>query len=265
VKPQVRYEAAGATQITLRELVMRGERATAAARAILAQPAATPWITHALGMSTTTGREHSFPAGSVTLRAVPYTRHRFDDWAVSKAGHTALIDAATALGNDHKTASPATSPHQSGLRVEIRSHSFDVALEGHPVVVVKAATDRAGVLGFQLLWGHTNPSPDLVPVALDEFRNRFLRPLLDAAVQVLTAAETYGRTELQLDLCGLSQLIRLIDQSDSLQPVPNLPLGGELSIPGATDPGPAEASALAVLADTWRDDVARACGLLLLR
>jgi hypothetical protein len=91
-------------------------------------------------------------------------------------------------------------------------------------------------------------------MTLNGFRDELIVPLLTAVCDMLTAAELFGRSVLQLDLSRLTQVATLDDDGRSAEP-PRLPLGGEITLPLEPDK-----ASLHGLADRWRDDVARAAG-----
>jgi hypothetical protein len=77
---------------------------------------------------------------------------------------------------------------------------------------------------------------------------------------VLDDAEPYGRSELRITIRQMDQ-VAVPDDAGGPKPVPpDLPIGGEVSLPLAPD-----RTEVQQLADQWRGDIGRAAGYHALR
>jgi hypothetical protein len=98
-------------------------------------------------------------------------------------------------------------------------------------------------------------------MTLNEFRDAALLPVLTAVCDVLTEGEMHGRSILALEMGNLEQLVATDEHGDGqLRRVPQLPLGGAISLPLDAD-----RTGMTELADQWRDDLARAVGYMRFR
>lgn len=273
-----RYEPQGANQPTLRELVAQGKDAAEAARRLL-DPGMCPLIERAMDIRYEATGEFR-PDGSqsyqridapvegaaVVLRVVPYSRARFDDWAVSGDALAVLSEAHRVLAN---VPVPAVTPEPnvSGITLRGPSTARDRIYDGQPVCLVTVAADCAGVLAYRLAWtSRPLPERDRTIRTLKGIRDQLIHPLLLAAAVTLDAAEFHGRAWIQLDILRLTNLLRLEDEGNwPTQMIRfHIPLGGELVAPGAAN-CPEGESAVDQLADRFRDDIARAGGAMRLR
>jgi hypothetical protein len=269
---RTRYRAqAISNQAQLLELARRGERALSEAQALLARRR-TPYLARELAASSYVPDDWWFTDPTVALRAVPFTRVGFADWAVSDDARRRLEAAVDVLGQLGPHDTREFKAAVSGLRA-YGAHSeprlvlgeLEPARSSH----ARAVTDAAGVLGLQLVWGRWEPPVAPTTVAVEQLVAIAIEPLLDAAVEILEGAGHHGRVLLELRLGSLADAFRVENpdpQGDPLHVETNLPLGGELTLPGARE-APAEEtpSERDSLMEQWRDDIARSCGLLALR
>jgi hypothetical protein len=246
------------TQAALFELAARGRIGVDAARRGLS-PHVAPLAASVIGISSD-GREIYARDGTVGLRAVPVTRGRLPDWTVSEAAHEALKTAVAVLAaraDGVMTGDPAAS----GLMVRTRSTDFFAggnAPERDGVATV--ATDQAGLVVAAMAFGLWEPPKEISRLTLNGLRDLVFRPLLDAAVSVLEAAEAYGRVLLETRIGHLARVIELDDVGGTKALPPNLPLGAELTLPRSSELDEIEA-----IADQWRSDAGRAAGYMTLR
>jgi hypothetical protein len=224
-KKQRVYRAGGVeTQAVLMEMVDRGRQGFSRARERLWK-FPSPFVSEQLGFS---GGGIpgllSAPPGGVMLRAAPVTRVRLEDWAVSRAAMDALVTIARALvrATDGEVQSVL---HASGLAARTAG---EIALSGvggeqsrRPVATTVA--DAAGLVGVSMSWGNQQPPRDPVRMTLDGFKGQILVPVLDAACDLLSAAELYGRSALDLTIGNLQQLA-VFDDAGGIRAVPSLSL-----------------------------------------
>lgn len=243
------------TQAVLIGMVDRGQKGLTGARSRLDSWEA-PFAVRQLGFTSSYAQgQYVAPAGAVLLRAAPVTHGRLEDWAISESAAEVLIAATERLvpprGGRQVTSTLGLSgiAAQSGGQVELIG--FDTPAVRHPVGTT--AADCAGVVGSSVSWGNSNPPPEPARMTLDGFRDQMVTPVLAAVCDVLSGAELYGRSVLELAIENLEQHVLLDD--GELRTIPSLTLNANLSLPLGVDQ-----AGLRQLADRWRDDVARAAG-----
>jgi hypothetical protein len=246
------------TQLVLRRLAERGRDAISDAQAKLAT---TPLIAGAIGMTSEWGIPRT-AAGHIALRAVPLVGDRLSDIAVSRAGRELLDEAVRELAAYHGDAKPTLLPRASGLISELRQASPLIPGGVEVLRTAVAAADAAGVIAVALRFHETvSLDPRTTPeLSLDQARDAIIAPLLKSAVGILSSAELFGRSILELRFGDLVAMIRLRGDPDPVDFPMNLPVGGEISLPVVPD-----GDLLDALADQWRDDLGRQIGLETLR
>jgi hypothetical protein len=246
------YRAGGVeTQAVLLGLADRGRTGVEKARAKF-DPNVAPLAAMSVGISS------GYSAGidaRVGLRAIPVTGVRLADWSVSHAARVALENAAVALaGHPHRDAFDLR-PYASGLVLTARSTTLLGKLRtGAANGVIRVATDAVGVVSASITYGVYDPPEPVTYLTLNGVRDLVIRPLIEAVVSMLEAAEALGRTLLELRFSRLEPAIGL-DNGERSNIPSNTVVGGELALPQERD-----GSDITALAERWRAEVGRAAG-----
>jgi hypothetical protein len=192
----------------------------------------------------------------LVLRAAPVTA-TLADWAVSRAGKEALLTVLHDFAGVGDDVTSELRIDAIGLAAMHRTvgESPDAATPEWGTVA--AAIEAAGVIAVSRTFGVQQPPLPVLDWTLDDFRTRAILPLLVAAVELLEASESYGRSVLQLDIGYVANAVQLIADGTA-RPVPSLTLRGQLSLPRAQGD-------IETLAARWVDDIGRGAGFEPLR
>lgn len=253
-------------QQQLIELLARGDNARERIERLLGPPSRMDHLDSALGLSWERLSEHGWhlkgQGARLILRVVPFTpTPRFADWAVSQDAGEACVKLLREAGGISKATEPM-QPHASGLAAIGRGGTRPVLSDLPQLTVASAvaATDSAGVIGVRVIYS-VPPNFDKPNMTLNGCRRGLFEPTLSALIAVLEEAEFHGRAICHAWVAGLNDVL-LVDHDGEQKPgAVQLPLAGEISVPGLTSDGRLGPE-LAALARRWTEEFARACGHL---
>lgn len=236
-----------AEQIRSREQMMelsrRGERSSARVHELIEPPGSQlPLIAASLGprwerVSGNTLQPVASDSGLITVKAAPYTpTARFRSWATTADASAAALGAAEILASRPGLTSSWANPHPSGIwaevPLELASSPYRDALgDGLPSSAL-VVIDAAGVIGAGLRIAEPESDRRRARVTIEELANDYLRPVLQAAAQMLIAGEMLGRSWFQLDMFFLGQLV-MPETADDFGFW--IPIGTDITLPGGDD------------------------------
>jgi hypothetical protein len=237
---------------TLLELAQRGEQAAGKARERLHTM---PLVRYALAApNLNPGQMMTFPDPAnvrVLVRAAPLTvTPQLTEWPILADGgaHACFVAAEALLPS---SSGPARVEPAARGAIARKASRKDGWIE-QPWTVTTVA-DSGGVVGASLTW----PAEAFDHVLeTHQLRGELIRPTLNATVQMLSAAEAYGRVALDAFIC-LPGDIHVQDSPKPARPaesVHEIYVAGELTIPVGED----EVHALGL---SWEREFARTFAL----
>jgi hypothetical protein len=242
------------TQAVLVDLVERGRRGEERARELIEQRR-TPVLLSALGYVFRQLHVGYEPVtGTIALRAAPITGGRLKDWAVSTKAKSAVQRALRRLAGLPASAQVESMVNVSGLAARFTGElTLAPRVKRHARITV--AADCGGLVGASIWFPTAAVRPPAMNMTLDTLRDTVVTPLLNAVCDVLEEAELYGRSILHMRAFEVDGMIVIDDRRPGGPFPPDLPIGGDISLPLSTD-----RAELQQVANQWRADIGRATG-----
>jgi hypothetical protein len=227
----------------LLELAERGNRASERVGGLLAPFSPIPLTTTGLGLTFELAGEgviqprHNDRA-SIVVKLAPYTLPaRFRQWATTSEGSAQVLKAAENLADVHGLSPDHVQPDPAGTMVVLPRaadprHIDDFSKKLH--TVYRLVVDGAGVAGAALELAIPDGGTDISRrVQLEDLAREYVRPVINAAADILTDGEFLGRARCQIDIVRLNTALRILQQPRAAQVW--VPTGADLALPATED------------------------------
>jgi hypothetical protein len=182
------------------------------------------------------------------IRAAPLTvTPQLSEWPVS-IGHDACKKAAELLAEGIDAPQGFTTLLQPYGRA-VSAQAAPLEPPPHPIYQAVAVADCAGIFGVAA----SRPVPNVVQI--DDLRQKYIQPAIDAVAILLTEAEAYGDAVLDLHL--------IHDRNEVSLKTFGYPLGSEVHCGSAVFGTPSDENDRLELAARWEREIGRTAGLSL--